>query len=173
VSGTQRFLTSLLSFFRPSSGTRTESQPTPPPGATVGQHGAEATVQVDPHRLGPVRLSYQPQSDGDPDPGEIVWTWVPYEENDGRGKDRPVIVVALEAPGSLLAVQLTSKDHSGDAGFVELGTGQWDREGRPSWANINRVFRVWPDGVRREAAALDASRFQRVRNALTGRYGWN
>ncbi|GAB5080487.1 hypothetical protein ARTHROSP310_36360 [Arthrobacter sp. AD-310] len=27
--------------------------------------------------------------DGEPDPGEVVWTWVPYQEDHGRGKDRP------------------------------------------------------------------------------------
>ncbi|GAA3866232.1 type II toxin-antitoxin system PemK/MazF family toxin [Leifsonia kafniensis] len=130
------------------------------------------TIEVDPSRVGPVHMSYSPTHDGDPDPGEIVWTWVPYEENDGRGKDRPVIIVAGETGGAFLAVQLTSKNHSGEGDFVELGTGPWDREGRPSWANIDRVFRVWPHGVRREAAALDAARFQRVQAALARRYGW-
>lgn len=130
-------------------------------------------MEVDPHRIRPVRTTYSPNPDRDPDPGEIVWTWVPYEENDGRGKDRPVIIVAREKPGSLLAVQLTSKDHTGEGGFVELGSGPWDREGRPSWANIDRVFRVWPDGMRREAAALDAPRYARVQAALARRYGWS
>jgi hypothetical protein len=118
-------------------------------------------------------MTYAPTPDNDPDPGEIVWTWVPFEENDGRGKDRPVVIVAVERDGSLLAVQLTSKDHSGEGDFVELGTGPWDREGRASWANIDRVFRVWPEGMRREAAALDAKRYQRVRDAIARRYGWN
>ena len=67
------------------------------------KRGPDATVEVDPHRIGPVRTSYSPQTDGAPDPGEIVWTWVPCEENDGRGKDRPVLVVA-EYDG-LLAVR--------------------------------------------------------------------
>ncbi|HEY3647051.1 MAG TPA: hypothetical protein VGL33_03705, partial [Streptosporangiaceae bacterium] len=60
----------------------------------AGESGPDATVEVDPHRIGPVRMSYSPQTDGAPDPGEVVWTWVPFEENDGRGKDRPVLVVA-------------------------------------------------------------------------------
>jgi hypothetical protein len=46
-------------------------------------------VEADPHSIGPVRMSYSPRTDGAPDPGEVVWTWVPFEENDGRGKDRP------------------------------------------------------------------------------------
>ena len=58
-------------------------------------------------------MTYSPSTDGAPDPGEIVWTWVPFEENDGRGKDRPVVVVATETGGTVLAVQLTSKAHDG------------------------------------------------------------
>jgi hypothetical protein len=118
-------------------------------------------------------MSYSPTTDGAPDPGEIVWTWVPYEENDGRGKDRPVLVVAAEPTGTVLAVQLTSKAHSGDGEFVALGTGAWDAEGRASWVNLERVFRVHPDGMRREATALDGKRFAEVRAALTARYRWS
>ncbi|MBX9364378.1 type II toxin-antitoxin system PemK/MazF family toxin, partial [Streptomyces sp. WAC04114] len=77
-----------------------------------GRHGPSATVQADPREVGRVRTEYSPAHDGDPDPGEIVWTWVPYEENDGRGKDRPVLVVAREPGGTFLAVRLSSKRHT-------------------------------------------------------------
>jgi hypothetical protein len=140
--------------------------------ASPGRAGASATVEVDPARLRGVRLAHAPSRDGEPDPGEVVWTWVPYEEHDGRGKDRPVVIVAAGAPGEYLAVQLTSKPHDGDRDHVSLGTGPWDPEGRPSWARIDRVFRVHADGMRREAAALDAERFARIAEALRARYGW-
>src|SRR5690606_28866634 len=38
------------------------------------------------------RLVYAPELDGRADPGEIVWAWVPYEDDPRRGKDRPVLV---------------------------------------------------------------------------------
>jgi len=117
-------------------------------------------------------MGYNPNKDGAPDPGEIVWTWVPFEENDGRGKDRPVLVVAAEKTGTVLAVQLTSKNHSGDAEFVAVGSGDWDAEGRPSWVNIDRVLRVHPDGMRREASALPRPAFDTVAGRLQARYGW-
>ncbi len=117
-------------------------------------------------------MTYNPSTDGDPDPGEIVWTWVPFEENDGRGKDRPVLVVAVEPAGTVLGVQLTSKDHDGDPEFVPVGAGAWDGEHRPSWVNVDRVLRVHPRGMRREATALDRVRFGRVQSALRERYGW-
>ena len=118
-------------------------------------------------------MTYSPVTNGDPDPGEIVWTWVPFEERDGRGKDRPVLIVAVAPQGGFLAVQLTSKSHDQHRGdYIELGSGAWDAQGRPSWVNIDRVFRVQTNGMRREAAALDAGRFERVAAALVSRYGW-
>ncbi|MFD7839826.1 type II toxin-antitoxin system PemK/MazF family toxin [Streptomyces sp. NPDC059761] len=138
-----------------------------------GHGGATATTEADPHAIGPVRTEYAPDKDGDPDPGEIVWTWVPYEENDGRGKDRPVLVVAREAGGrTLLAVQLSSKRHDNDREWVPIGTGPWDGAGRESWVDVDRVLRVHEDGMRREACALDRGRFQLVVNRLRERYGW-
>ena len=141
-----------------------------------GRDGPAATVEVQPRAVGAVRTEYSPRPDGDPDPGEIVWTWVPYEENDGRGKDRPVLVVAREprtaGVETLLAVQLSSQDRTGDAEWMPLGSGPWDRSGRDSWVHLERVLRVHPEGMRREACALDRARFNRVVHALQLRHGW-
>ena len=137
-----------------------------------GQAGAGATVEVEPDAVGPVRTEYAPDPDGDPDPGEIVWTWVPYEENDGRGKDRPVLIVAREPAGSVLAVQLTSRQHGGQREWLPLGSGPWDREGRDSWVGLDRVLRVHATGMRREACALDRARFHAVTDRLRQLHGW-
>ncbi|HEV7847739.1 MAG TPA: type II toxin-antitoxin system PemK/MazF family toxin [Mycetocola sp.] len=137
-----------------------------------GRFGRHATVEVDASLIRRVRMTHSPSTDGNPDPGEIVWTWVPYEERDGRGKDRPVLLVATEAGGTTLAVALTSKPHGDAADFVPIGRGNWDSQERPSWVGIERVFRVHPAGMRREAAALDEDRFSRVADAIAGRYGW-
>ncbi|MCM2430250.1 type II toxin-antitoxin system PemK/MazF family toxin [Streptomyces sp. So13.3] len=143
------------------------------PAPSPGREGPTATREAQPHEVGPVRTTYAPDRDGDPDPGEIVWTWVPFEENDGRGKDRPVLVVARESAGTLLAVQLSSKRHDEDREWVPIGTGSWDAAGRESWVDLDRVLRVHPDGMRREACALDRPRFDRVVGRLTERYGWS
>ncbi|GAA1367345.1 type II toxin-antitoxin system PemK/MazF family toxin [Streptomyces beijiangensis] len=137
-----------------------------------GSSGPAATTEADPRATGPVRTSYAPDRDGDPDPGEIVWTWVPYEENDGRGKDRPVLVVAREEAGTLLAVRLSSKRHDSDREWIAIGSGQWDGQGRESWVDLDRVLRVHEEGMRREACALDRPRFDTVVQRLTERYGW-
>ena len=164
---------------RRTGGTKTAGRTTPVPGSTgtsadsPGRSGPDRTVEVDPRAVGAVRTSYSPVLDGDPDPGEIVWTWVPYEENDGQGKDRPVLVVAVEPAGTVLVVQLTSKSHDGDAEFVAVGSGDWDTAHRPSWVNLERVLRVHPLGMRREASALGRQEFDRVVARLRQRYGWS
>ncbi|WP_261720150.1 type II toxin-antitoxin system PemK/MazF family toxin [Streptomyces sp. FZ201] len=138
-----------------------------------GSQGPFATVEADPREVGRVRTEYSPAHDGDPDPGEIVWTWVPYEENDGRGKDRPVLVVAREPGDTFLAVQLSSKRHDADRDWVPIGNGPWDKSGRDSWVAVDRVLRLHERGMRREACALDRMRFNLVRHRLRERYGWS
>lgn len=153
------------------SGDRTDT-PAGHDAEERGRSGEFQTVQVDPAAIGAVRMTYVPSTDGDPDPGEIVWTWVPYEERDGRGKDRPVLIVAEEHSGTRLAVQLTSQPHHDSPGYISIGSGPWDPQRRPSWVNVERIFRVHPRGMRREASAVDKSSYVRVAAALRDLYGW-
>ena len=109
-------------------------------------------------------IVYAPERDGDPDPGEVVWAWVPYEDDPHQGKDRPVLVVGYQ-DDELLAVPLSSKDPAAkrDADeWVEVGSGGWDGRGRVSFANADRVLSYRPGEVRREGAALRRDRFDAV-----------
>ena len=109
-------------------------------------------------------IVYAPERDGDPDPGEVVWAWVPYEDDPDQGKDRPVLVVGYQ-DDELLAVPLSSKAPAAkrDADeWVEVGAGGWDREARPSFANADRVLAYRPGDVRQEGAALRRDRFDAV-----------
>ena len=100
--------------------------------------------------------SYTPHEDGRPDPGEVVWAWVAYEDDPNQGKDRPVLLVGRDGP-VLLGLQLTSKDHDRDAedearygrSWMDVGSGDWDRERRDS-------------EVRREGAAMAREMFDAV-----------
>lgn len=138
----------------------------------MGRGGTSATVEVRPPGAADLRIDYAPDRDGDPDAGEIVWTWVPYAENDGRGKDRPVLVIGRHDTERVFAVRLTSKSHDGDRDFLPIGSGSWDSRGRPSWVDVDQLYSVHADGMRREASALDPERFARVADALHRRYGW-
>ncbi len=125
-----------------------------------------------------MHVEYRPVADGDPDPGEVVWAWVPFEEDDGRGKDRPVLVIGRDG-GALLALMMSSKDHDLDAAdearhgrhWVDVGTGAWDRQGRPSEVRVDRVLRIDPAEVRREGAALGRDRFEEVAAAVNRQRG--
>lgn len=117
-------------------------------------------------------VSYAPHLDDEPDPGEVVWAWVPYDDDPSRGKDRPVLVIGRDG-GLLLALQLTSKDHDLDAAdearwgryWMDIGTGGWDRERRPSEVRLDRLLRLDADAVRREGAVLDRAVFDAVVDA--------
>jgi len=113
---------------------------------------------------GQVRPEYAPVADGDPDPGEVVWVWVPYEEDPTQGKDRPVVVIGRDVGDDdvLVALMLSSKDHDGDEHWHRLGAGAWDGEHRPSWVRVDRPLATKPDAVRREGAALDRAMFLAV-----------
>lgn len=142
------------------------------PSASLSAPPSASTVEIDPPRPDALRISYAPDRDGAPDAGEIVWTWVPYAENDGRGKDRPVLVIGRQDDERVFAVRLTSKSHEADRDFLAIGAGPWDSQGRPSWVDIDQLYSVHPQGMRREASALDLERFVRVADALHRRYGW-
>lgn len=59
----------------------------------------------------PHQVTWQPKRDGLPDPGEVVWAWVPFEEDPSQGKDRPVLVVAISPHSTevVLALPLTKQ----------------------------------------------------------------
>ena len=136
------------------------------PGRGRGRGTAEAPPARRPSRGGRGRddavvLGYAPSDDGDADPGEVVWAWVPFEEDPSRGKDRPALVIG-RAGRQLVVVPLTSKDR---AGRLPVGRGRWDSSGRPSYADVDRFVRVDPTAVRREGAALDRPIFEAVVSA--------
>src|SRR4051794_28069523 len=114
-------------------------------------------------------VTYTPQADGRPDPGEVVWAWVPYEDDPARGKDRPVLLVGRRA-GRFLGLMLTSKDHDRDAAdearwgrhWMDVGSGGWDVRRRPSEVRLDRLLELAPASVRREGAALDRRTFDEV-----------
>jgi hypothetical protein len=121
-----------------------------------------------------LRAAYAPRRNGRPDPGEVCWAWVPYEEDASRGKDRPILVIAISG-STVLALPLTSKDHDRDAAqearagrfWMDIGSGDWDRQRRPSEVRLNRVLQLPETGVRREGGALARPVFDAVIAAAT------
>ncbi len=145
-------------------GRTTGNRRRPPRTAVPEEH---VTVAPPDAAIGDVRFSYVPCLDGDPDPGEVVWAWVSYEEDPTLGKDRPVVIVGRAGP-MLAAVALTTKGRD-DPDNVFVGTGPWDPAGRDSWAKLDRIVRIDPAAMRREGAVLDRRRFDTLTVALQRR----
>lgn len=153
--------------------------------ASVGPHSHDAAADEvhsalpDRASNAPLNITYAPAADGNPDPGEIVWAWVPFEEDHSKGKDRPVLVLAEEGDGVIVALMLTSRDrgkgdHTDEHGsrWVDIGTGSWDSKQRPSEVRVDRLIRLEATKVRREGGKLDKARFDRVANATRDEHGW-
>jgi len=143
---------------------------TVPAGGAAAGGAAHSTIEF----TGPLpALEYAPRPDRHADPGEVVWAWVPYEENDGRGKDRPVLVIARH-DGGYLGLQTTSKDHDRDRAdearwgryWFDIGHGGWDSSGRESEVRLDRLLYMPSAAIRREGAGLDHHRYDAVAAAL-------
>ena len=71
---------------------------------------------------------------------------------------------------------LSSQDHDRDAAdearygrhWMDVGTGGWDPQGRPSEVRLDRLLHLRRDGVRREGAALPRPVFDEVVAARAG-----
>lgn len=151
-------------------------------GAGARPRAHEGVTVYDVAARGLPDFTYSPDPDGEADPGEVVWTWVPYEEDASQGKDRPVLVLARQGTGPsarLVVSQMTSQDHDLDAAqeahwgryWHDVGTGAWDPRGRPSEVRLDRLLLVSPQAVRREGATMDRRTFDGVVSALREHWG--
>jgi hypothetical protein len=154
---------------RPTTKKPTARKPTATRTTTTGGRAAGTSHGYAGDATGRIAPKYAPFADDRADPGEIVWAWVPFEEDHSQGKDRPVLVIGRRGD-LLLALILTSQDHDREAAdearfgrhWVEIGAGDWDEQGRPSEIRVDRVLQLDPSAVRRRGAVLDKARFDRV-----------
>ncbi|SFA39322.1 PemK-like, MazF-like toxin of type II toxin-antitoxin system [Rhodococcoides kroppenstedtii] len=144
---------------------RRPSAPSAPAGRPVSTTSAPTAARAR-------RIEYAPALDGAADPGEIVWTWVAYEEDPSQGKDRPVLVVGRDG-ATLLGLMLSSKNHDGDRDWLAVGSGPWDAQGRPSWLRLDRVLDVPEAGIRREGAIFPREKFDAVATRLKSQFSWH
>ena len=114
-------------------------------------------------------VAYAPEVDGEPDPGEVVWAWVPYDDDPRRGKDRPVLLLGTREE-HYLGLMLSSQDHDLDAAdearwgryWMDIGSGGWDSQNRPSEVRLDRLLVLARDAIRREGAAVSREVFDSV-----------
>ena len=152
-----------------ASGRSSASAPKPRPTSTpktpaTPKVAASRDVHIsgnqvwDVARRGLPEFSYQPVADNDADPGEVVWTWISYEED---------------------PTQLTSKNHDIDREqeahwgryWLAIGAGDWDPQGRVSSVRLDRLLLVSQRDVRREGATLDRATYNKVVTAIAKHWG--
>lgn len=158
---------------KPSAAKSTANSSAPKPSAPASTVASDGSDYPGDYR-DMINFEYSPSLDGDADPGEIVWTWVPFEEDHSQGKDRPVLLVGRDGE-YLLALMMTSKDHNNrehaDSNYLDIGSGPWDPQGRASEVKLNRVIRVRPDAMRREGAIMPEDTFRLIERAWTRHNG--
>ncbi len=148
-------------------------------GRSRSRRRAPAIV-VRPAASGPVptrerarQVVYCPDLDGRADPGEIVWTWVPFEDNPSEGKDRPVLVVGRDDT-TLLGLPLSpTPTHAAAHSWIDIGSGPWDYDNRTSWVRLDHILEVPEEGIRREGAILPLKTYDRVAHLLCREYQWH
>ena len=159
---------------RPSAPKSSSAQSSAPKPSAPASTGASDGSDYPGDYRDMINFEYSPSLDGDADPGEIVWTWVPFEEDHSQGKDRPVLLVGRDGE-YLLALMMTSKDHNNrehaDPNYLDIGSGPWDSQGRASEVKLNRAIRVRPDSMRREGAVMPEDTFRMIERAWTRHNG--
>jgi hypothetical protein len=97
-------------------------------------------------------------------PGAVFWAWLDYESVDqygDSGKQRPVMVVALNGP-NLQALAFTTKDKTYRDDVITLGRGSWDRQGRDSFVKLSTLHTFEQKKIARIAGQVDRQRFEMV-----------
>ena len=169
VQNSQNVLRELQQAVKITASVIAAVAPQPPAEITTGR---PVTSTSFPTAQRARKLVYAPDLDGRADPGEIVWTWVVYEDDPTRGKDRPVLVVGRERT-VLLGLMVSSQErHADDREWIGIGSGAWDYEGRESWVRLDRVLNVPEEGIRREGAILDREIFDVLAARLRADYSW-
>lgn len=162
LQNTQETLRTIRQAVKITANIMTTAVPSPPAEIAAGR---PVTSTSCPTAARARRLVYAPDLDGRADPGEIVWTWVAYEQDPTRGKDRPVLVVGRDR-SVLLGLLVSSQErHAADRDWVGIGSGAWDYEGRESWVRLDRVLDVPEESIRREGAILEREVFDVVAGA--------
>jgi hypothetical protein len=97
-----------------------------------------------------------------PQPGEIWWADVPFEDGTGH-KVRPCLVLRTHQR-QVEVLKITSKDQSARLDHVEIPTRAWDhRATHNSFLDLSDPFRLRDGSFSRKAGTIDAKTWRAVR----------
>ncbi|MEU9183072.1 type II toxin-antitoxin system PemK/MazF family toxin [Streptomyces sp. NPDC048484] len=125
-----------------------------------GRRPTRRPTRRPPGRSDGVRRSPRPQ------PAEIWWANVPFEDGPGA-KDRPCLVLSVRGRKAVVA-KITTKYHDEQAGVIPLPAGSvGDARGRESFLETDELRGVPVREFRRRVGVVDPGVWDRVRH-LTG-----
>ncbi|MFJ9773750.1 type II toxin-antitoxin system PemK/MazF family toxin [Kitasatospora sp. NPDC101157] len=114
---------------------------------------------------GPTGPRPRPGAGGGPEPQEIWWAEVPFEDGPGS-KDRPCLVLRVHGRAATVA-KITSKHHAERPGVLPLPPGSvGDRQGRASWLETDELREVPLSAFRRRAGTVDRQVWARAQRSL-------
>ncbi|GAB2846289.1 hypothetical protein GCM10027074_11500 [Streptomyces deserti] len=100
---------------------------------------------------------------GWPQPAEIWWADVPHEDEGGRAKDRPCLVLAVRGERATVA-KITTRFRDERAGVIPLPPGAvGDAQGRASFLETDELREVPVWGFRRRVGVVDPVLWDQVR----------
>ncbi|MFJ9844950.1 type II toxin-antitoxin system PemK/MazF family toxin [Kitasatospora sp. NPDC101155] len=118
-----------------------------------------------PRPAGPTGPRPRPSSRDRPEPQEIWWAQVPFEDGPGS-KDRPCLVLRVHGRTATVA-KITSKHHVERPGVLPLPPGSvGDRQGRTSWLETDELREVSLSAFRRRAGTVDRQVWARAQKSL-------
>ena len=134
----------------------------------------------------PRNIFYAPNMDGQVDPGEVVWFWVPNHDADPNDEtttttddttpkftERALVVSGRTGDPVLGLITSPNPEHADDEKWLDIGSGPWDEQGRRSWLRLDKVIKVAETAIRRQGAVIPLGRFNRIASRLRNEYGWN
>ncbi|WP_144125546.1 type II toxin-antitoxin system PemK/MazF family toxin [Catellatospora sichuanensis] len=110
----------------------------------------------------PTGTKKAPAPAGGPQPGEIWWADVPYEDGPGS-KVRPCVVLRVKG-GAFEILKITSQDQSHRRDHIEIATKSWDADAdHNSYLDLSDPITVTTAAFANRAGALDTPTWRKVK----------
>lgn len=147
---------------------------------SLGLHGTQpvtgrrkaASIHVELTGSRPRTVFFAPDMDGQADSGEVVWVWAPCNGTQAPPQERAVLVIGRTRTTVLALLISPNPRHAHEDHWLEIGSGEWDEQGRPCWIRMDRVLEIPEEQVRRQGTLFPARRFERIANRLRSAYHW-
>lgn len=133
---------------------------------------APTEISVSPSESMARPIFYAPDMDGQADPGEVVWIWVPADGPGNPPRERSMVVVGRTRNTILGLLISCNPEHRVDDDWIDIGAGGWDERGRQSWVRLDRILEVSELGIRRQGTVIPRGRFERIAGRLSNDFGW-